>query len=113
MSLTDLKKQGGLPKKTKLSVDDFIDQANAYAKGEQNALPRTMKRKRNFKNATFTLGEQHIQSLNQIALQSGLAKSQILRLLIEQISTCDAVDVESFLNELVQQLTEKAHKKGL
>ena len=87
MSLNDLKKKGPKKPKPKLSVEEFIDDATAYAKGKSvidgNSAPKNT-RCRNYKNATFTLAPTNIEHLNQLAESTGLAKSRLIRLMIEQ-----------------------------
>ncbi|MBD1388991.1 replication protein RepA [Neiella sp. HB171785] len=88
MSLADLKNKGGKKPKKQVSVDEFIDDAKAYAVGKSNLGAHNKAsaptRKRNFKNATFTLSPANIEHLNELAASSGLAKSKLIRILIEQ-----------------------------
>ena len=84
MSLSDLKKKKSPDHKRTLSVDEFIDDAKAYAKGKSvinNDKSKVSTRK--FKNATFTLSPDNIQQLADLSEKSGIAKSKIVRLLIE------------------------------
>ena len=86
MSLTDLKKKDEPKPKPKLSVDEFIDGANAYAKGKsisESHKAKTTHQHRNFKSATFTLTPANIEQLNQLSKSSGLAKSKLIRIMIE------------------------------
>jgi len=89
MSLTDLKKPADKAKPKskpdKVSVDDFIEGANAYAKGKTELTERESKKAqvRNFKKATFTLSPDNIQQLTALSHQTGMAKSKIIRNLIE------------------------------
>ena len=102
MSLTDLKKQSGRTKKEKVSVDEFIEQANLYAKGKSPSLDkkRVLKKGRNYKNATFTLSPVQIEQLNAIAKNSGLSKSHILRLLISELAKENDLTIESLLDHI-------------
>lgn len=86
MSLSDLKKKKELKPKAVLSVDEFIEDAAAYAKGKSiigTADSDSRHHHRNFKNATFTLGFENIAQLTLLSEKTGLAKSRIVRLLIE------------------------------
>jgi len=87
MSLTDLKKKKGRKQKPKLSVDEFINDAEAYARGKsviESAAPEAHGHHRNFKLATFTLSPTSIEQLNLLAKKSGVAKSRLIRIMIER-----------------------------
>jgi hypothetical protein len=90
MSLTDLKRKKLKPKPRRLSADDFISDADSYAMGgEDNAALSQTKSgfdKKNtslYRHATFTLTERSISQLDALSKNSKLAKSKILRLLID------------------------------
>jgi hypothetical protein len=113
MSLSDLKKSTQAKTKQKnFTVDEFIADAENYAKGhpeivkrgEQQTLNLTQalaatqqfeakKRQKNktsskgkpFRHATFTLSEEAILQLQDLALKSNLAKSHIIRILIDEL----------------------------
>jgi len=118
MSLTDLKKStDGRGKKRKFTVDEFISDADNYAKGapeivsgvNYNELNLTQavlatkeyvkqktedadnERKENkpFRHATFTLSEEAIDQLQDLAIDTKLAKSHILRILIDELCNKD------------------------
>lgn len=99
MSLIDLKKGNSNSRKKKLSVDEFIEQANLYAQGKDPLLDnaRHTKKGRKYKNATFTLSHEHIKQLDALAKRSGLAKSHILRLLISELANGDNLTIEALL----------------
>lgn len=131
MSFRDLKKRGSAGKKDsskKVSVEDFIADAETYAKGEdalvghqgsqkvtmtqalKSAKSQLAKRtkvqddkkadtNKPFRHATFTLSEEAIAQLNQLASESHLAKSHILRILIDELSQ---VSPEEKLSKLHQ-----------
>ncbi|SFB97996.1 hypothetical protein [Pseudoalteromonas denitrificans] len=110
MSLADLKRKAAAKKHKKLDVDDFIEDAAAYAKGQsvisQNKITGSdikKPRHRNYKNATFTLSPSNIEQLNELAEHTGFAKSRILRLLIEKLA--DGSDIE--INALLESLEKK------
>jgi hypothetical protein len=113
MSLTDLKKttQGkGKGNKRKFTVDEFIADAENYAIGhpeivnskntknvsleqaiiaaKQQLASKKIKDNKPFRHATFTLSEQAIDQLKNLAKETKLAKSHILRILINEL--CDA-----------------------
>ncbi|WP_372769506.1 ribbon-helix-helix protein, CopG family [Pseudoalteromonas sp.] len=105
MSLIDLKKNKSRNQKEKISVDEFIEQANLYAQGKCSNLDkkRHLKKGRKFKNATFTLSPDHIKQLDEISKKSGLSKSYILRLLIHELAQGD----ELTLDELIDHIETK------
>lgn len=129
MSLTDLKKtKDGKAKKKNFTIDEFISDAENYAKGdpkivttvagaendhklnlqeaiseakrfielkeqedklaEQSSRQRTkgkIKGDKPFRRATFTLSEDAINQLHELSEGSDLAKSHILRILIDEL----------------------------
>lgn len=118
MSLTDLKKSNKTRTfKRSFTVDEFIDDAEKYAVGEaeivgskadnglavQKAIAMANKEKaqkashRRFRNATFTFNEKTFEQLNQLADESKLAKSHIIRILIAQISSKEKVQILEIL----------------
>jgi len=118
MSLTDLKKStDGRGKKRKFTVDEFISDADNYAKGapeivsgvnynelnltqavlatkqyvkqkNENAT-KSSKDNQPFRHATFTLSEEAIAQLQDLAIDTKLAKSHILRILIDELCNKD------------------------
>ena len=114
MSLRDLKKSKDSPKKRKkFTVDEFIADAENYAKGKAKIVSREddelslqqavlaakehVARKeansaeggRRFRPATFTLSEAAIEQLQKLALDTQLAKSHIIRILIDELCNQD------------------------
>ena len=110
MSLTDLKKTTqGNKKKRQFTVDEFIADAENYALGhpeivnsdntknvsieqailaaKQQLASKNMKGNKPFRHATFTLSEQAIIQLQDLAKETKLAKSHIIRILINEL--CD------------------------
>ncbi len=102
MSLIDLKKGHGNNRKKKISVDEFIEQANLYAQGKDTTLDKSrhIKKGRKYKNATFTLSPDHIKQLDALSKQSGLSKSYILRLLIAELAEGDDLTIDSLLDHI-------------
>jgi hypothetical protein len=110
MSLTDLKKSAqGKQKKRTFTVDEFIADAENYALGhpeivnssqtqnvgieqaivaaKQHLARKSSAKSQPFRHATFTLSEQAIVQLQNLAKETKLAKSHIIRILINEL--CD------------------------
>ena len=91
MSLTDLKKSKNTKrKKQTFTVDEFISDAENYAKGQPKIVSAQKKVKsppkhRIKRHATFTLSESTIQQLTLLAQETNLAKSHIIRILINEL----------------------------
>ena len=117
MSLTDLKRKHRKQKSDHISVDDFIEDANNYAfgkktiTGENNQTQQTTQEflrgldkasTKIYRHATFTLTEKSITQLEELSKTSCMAKSKILRVLIDNIHQLE-------LHEQLLLLTE--HKK--
>ncbi|MBA6231174.1 MULTISPECIES: hypothetical protein [unclassified Colwellia] len=108
MSLTDLKKTTkAKEKKREFTVDEFIADAENYALGhpeilnndntqnvsieqaiiaaKQQLASKNTKREKPFRHATFTLSEQAIHQLQNLAKETKLAKSHIIRILINEL----------------------------
>ncbi|MCJ8293604.1 MAG: hypothetical protein MJK15_04285 [Colwellia sp.] len=126
MSLTDLKKsKGGKAKKKNFTIDEFISDAEDYAKGAPKIVSELTgadtsdklnlkqaiseakryveltelehqqaqevkagvrhKAEKPFRRATFTLSEEAIEQLHDLSAGSDLAKSHILRILIDEL----------------------------
>ena len=126
MSLSDLKKsKDDKPRKKKFTVDEFIADADNYAKGtpelvsesknqtvdlkqalaaakqfevKKQAERRSGKANKPFRHATFTLSEEAIIQLQELAKDSQLAKSHIIRILIDEL--CNKEQQEK-LNKLL------------
>ncbi len=120
MSLTDLKKSmDGRKKKKAFTVDEFIGDADNYAKGapeivsgerkqplslkealvaakqfevKKRSERRKSKDNKPFRHATFTLSEEAIEQLQELAVDSNLAKSHIIRILIDELCNKEQKD---------------------
>lgn len=121
MSLTDLKKSTDGPHskenvKEHFTVDEFIANADNYAKGSPQIVSsenhgkmnlkqaihdakRFIERKKltgvqskPFRRATFTLSENTIEQLKQLSDGTDLAKSHIIRILIDELSNKEQED---------------------
>lgn len=111
MSLTDLKKgKDSKATKEQFTVDDFIADADNYAKGAPQIVSNDSHGKMNlkqaihdakrmieqkksagkqnkpFRRATFTLSENTIDQLQSLSEDTDLAKSHIIRILIDELS---------------------------
>jgi hypothetical protein len=114
MSLSDLKKsKDGPKKKKKFTVDEFIADAENYAQGQPKIVSREHEKLslqqavvaakeraalqaktsteggRRFRPATFTLSESAIEQLQELAKETQLAKSHIIRILIDELCNQD------------------------
>jgi len=116
MSLTDLKKNKDSPKpkrnvKEQFTIDDFIADADNYAKGSPQIVSPDHHDKINlkqvihdvkhaieqkkttgtqtkpFRRATFTLSEEVIEQLQCLSEDTNLAKSHIIRILVDELSS--------------------------
>ena len=113
MSLSDLRKsKDGKAKKKAFTVDEFIADAENYAKGtpaivsgdkaqtldlkqaiaaakkfevKKRSERRQSETTKPFRHATFTLSEEAITQLQELAADSNLAKSHIIRILIDEL----------------------------
>ena len=121
MSLTDLKKSKDRPNskenvKEHFTVDEFIADADNYAKGAPQIVSsenhgkmnlkqaihdakRLIERKKStdtqthpFRRATFTLSEDTIEQLTQLSEGTDLARSHIIRILIDELSNKEQDD---------------------
>ena len=117
MSLSDLKKStDGKVKKKKFTIDEFISDAENYARGEPEIVSSDPNNKLNlrqaiaaaknhverkktanvervpFRHATFTLSEDAIEQLQELAADTQLAKSHIIRILIDELCNKDQKD---------------------
>ncbi|MGL5396206.1 MAG: replication protein RepA [Shewanella sp.] len=94
MSLTDLKRKKPKQVIKVVSVEDFIEDANNYASGKASILaippvePKGLDKKsaKLYRHATFTLTETSIAQLDLLAKETKVAKSRLLRILIDEFS---------------------------
>jgi hypothetical protein len=81
MSLSSLKKSAPSAELKPVTVDEFIHGAEFYACGLK-VVPVTqtsIASDKPLKRATFTLGKVAIAKLNALSVQTGLAKSRLIR----------------------------------
>jgi hypothetical protein len=121
MSLTDLKKSKDRTSskenvKEQFTIDEFIADADNYAKGSPQIVSNENHGKMNlkqaihdakmlierkkaestqdkpFRRATFTLSENTIEQLQKLSEGADLAKSHIIRILIDELSSKEQED---------------------
>ncbi|ABL99491.1 ribbon-helix-helix protein, CopG family [Shewanella amazonensis] len=108
MSLTDLKRKKPKQDRGKISVEDFIDDANNYAHGRPTLLDEEHLAARVklgldksttkvYRHATFSLTTKSIKQLDELAKQSGIAKSKLLRILIKEFHEKSAGEQDHIL----------------
>lgn len=112
MSLTDLKRKKPKQAKKSVSVDDFIEDANNYALGKQTVIGENppmqqstqiflngldKKSAKIYRHATFTLTERSITQLDQLSKSSSVAKSKLLRILIDDFYNLSKTDQQKRL----------------
>lgn len=93
MSLSNLKKSKSTNKRTPITVDEFIDDAVVYAaggvettsgnSGDVLAFPGSAHEEKPMRRATFTLSEECIKSLTYLSHKTGIPKSRLIRIWIE------------------------------
>jgi hypothetical protein len=90
MSLSSLKKSAPSAELKYVSVDEFIHGAELYANGLKVALTDdcTANQQEPLKRATFTLGKVAINKLNALAENTGIAKSRLIRMWLDNQSIC-------------------------
>lgn len=75
-------------------VDDFIAGAAAYAAGERNVVPfRSNQLHEHCKRATFTLTRNAIEQLAVLSQQTGIPKSRLIRIWLDNIDWQDDLDL--------------------
>ncbi|MFT4938342.1 MAG: hypothetical protein ACI88A_001368 [Paraglaciecola sp.] len=90
MSLANLQRRAPSVKRQLISVDNFIDNAEFYARGQSKEVcfheqPKGSSAKHTvpLKRATFTLGDKAIAELSELSSQTGIAKSRLIRILLD------------------------------
>ncbi|WP_220719244.1 replication protein RepA [Agarivorans litoreus] len=103
MSLTDLKKRTKQTvKRNKVSVDQFIEDADNYAQGKPSAVDKlttTAKPTTNFRHCTFTFDASAIAHLQHASEQHKVAKSKLLRMLLKQFNSLSHEQQQALLDE--------------
>ena len=99
MSLASLKKHSPSVKRRSVSMDEFIDDALKYQQGVQNIVAfkpvdkatDNHKPQTRFKRATFTLGDEAINALDEFARKSGVCKSRLIRIWLNMLDEHELV----------------------
>ncbi|QBF84393.1 replication protein RepA [Shewanella maritima] len=114
MSLTDLKRKLPKNRRKAVSVDDFIEDANNYAFGKKSLIDGEQPPQQTtaefikgldknsakvYRRATFTLTEKSISQLDEINQNSNIAKSKILRILIDDFCSKSSSAQTKLLNK--------------
>jgi hypothetical protein len=108
MSLTDLKRKKSKKIVTPVSVDDFIEDANNYALGMASLLtaspadiPKGLDKTstKMYRHATFTLTENSISQLDALSKSTNIAKSRLLRILINEFSQLSPTQQDQIANK--------------
>lgn len=117
MALADLKKTCGSQFKPRVvGLDDFIEDANHYARGLPSStsnstsngmsnstvchlqtVPGLALKRQGMKRATFTLTESVQQELAQLSAETGIAKSKLLRILVRHVTELDEKHQQALL----------------
>ena len=113
MSLLSLKCNTPSVKRKPVSVDTFIDEVELYANGLstvvdlQEAVASIRERQTHdtgddtkFTRCTFTLSEQAKNSLTRLSESTGIARSRLIRIWLDQLETGEIV--EDFINSEVR-----------
>ena len=122
MSLTDLKKhKGKKQQKKQFTVDEFIEDANNYAKGapkivsnpqnhgmsveqaiEEGDKRKQAQKKLHVKHATFTLTPEAISQLEQLAKQCKISKSRLIRMMINKYHQLTTQQLSQFIDNNIE-----------
>lgn len=93
MSFSNLKKSTQSVSASKISVDQFIEGAIRYSNGivemgetskKEPSLLKLKSLRPSMKKATFTFDERTISNLCTLSKETGICKSRILRILVQQ-----------------------------
>jgi hypothetical protein len=99
MGLADLKNTSKLQSKAKIvSIDDFINGAEFYAKGLPEIVNSQLLKEEKkssdvgFKACTYTLDGGSREALTRLAEENNLAKSKLIRILLRNMQSMDPVE---------------------
>ena len=90
MTLANLKKCTPSADRKLVSVDEFIDGADYYQKGLSKVIPlsgaseQANDHEKTLRRATFTLGDMAISTLDQLCSRTGIAKSRLIRIWLDE-----------------------------
>ena len=106
MSLASLKKCTPSADKQLVSMEEFIDGADYYQKGLSKVVPLSTAKhgesahEKTLRRATFTLGDTAISSLDDLSIRTGIAKSRLIRIWLDEQSKRS--DVVTYLASTVK-----------
>lgn len=118
MGLADLKKKHNLHHQKKFTIDEFIEDADFYAKGKPKVVSLELTlhrdealtalafiesgehRKPSFKKATFSLSTTAIDELGNLTQQDGMNKSLLLRLFTHYFSSLSPEERQTIYERL-------------
>ncbi|WP_394130979.1 replication protein RepA [Shewanella maritima] len=119
MNLTDLKRKKPKQRRKAVNIDDFIEDANNYAQGkstltdtgrpstdplskpQKSAKGLDKKSAKVYRHATFTLTETCITQLNELSTDTGLPKSKLIRILIDDFCQRSEQNKTRIINDKV------------
>lgn len=117
MSFLDLKKTSNRSKKRDFSIEEFISDSENYAKGTPQLVSaehrgneaevaaaikgagKKAKKKSEFRRVTFTLTEKAITQLTELSQQTGIPKSKLIRILVDDFVHKSQNDQEDKLHQ--------------
>ena len=118
MGLADLKKKHNLHHQKKFTIDEFIEDADFYAKGKPKVvslelslhrdealtalafIERGEHLKPSYKKATFSLSTAAIDELGNLTQQDGMNKSLLLRLFTHYFSSVSPEERQTIYERL-------------
>ena len=118
MGLADLKKKHNLHHQKKFTIDEFIEDADFYAKGKPKVVSRELSLHRDealtalafiergehlkpsYKKATFSLSTAAIDELGNLTQQDGMNKSLLLRLFTHYFSSLSPEERQTIYERL-------------
>ena len=118
MGLADLKKKHNLHHQKKFTIDEFIEDADFYAKGKPKVVSLELSQHRDealtalafiergehlkpsYKKATFSLSTAAIDELGNLTQQDGMNKSLLLRLFTHYFSSLSPEERQTIYERL-------------
>ncbi len=105
MGLADLKNTSKLQSKTRLiSIDEFIDGAEFYAKGLPESLAGECGqitgdvKGTKFKACTYTLDARSRQAIDELSSTLFVSKSKLVRIMLRNLLAMDAIERRLLVN---------------
>ena len=106
MTLANLKKCSPSVSRQAMSVEDFIDGADYYQQGLSKVVPlpscklTESEADKTLRRATFTLGDKAISTLDELCVRTGIAKSRLIRIWLDEQSR--RADIATYLTSTVK-----------